>query len=123
MRGSNTYARSNVCGNDEKAINERDGDIYGASAVKRENKNWQSNVFGGAKSEESMRKRLGKGDKGREGLFGDTMDKDAYAKKVSLAGVISQKGDTRAPTFNDAPDFERRNKELWGNSSYEPLKN
>ena len=124
MRDSKTFTRSNVIGNNENAINERDGTTVGASAVKRDNNNWQSNVFSGPKSNESTRKRLGKGDKGRDGLFGDSMEKDAYAKKTNLAGIISQKGETRPPVFNESADFERRNKELYGDSStYEPSKN
>jgi hypothetical protein len=50
MRGSNTYAGSNVIGNNDAAINERDGTTVGASAVKRDNNNWQSNVFSGPKN-------------------------------------------------------------------------
>ena len=118
MRNNNTYARSNVIGNDDDAARDRDGNIHGAQNVNRDNKNWQSTVFAGPKMEQSNRVRLGKGDKGRDGLFGNTMDDDAYAKKTSLAGAISQKEGTRAPVFDQSADFERKNRELWGNSNY-----
>lgn len=65
MRQSNTFARSNVIGNDEAAIKKTDGNIINGSNVVRHDKNWQSNVFGGPKQEQSKRVRLNKEDKGR----------------------------------------------------------
>jgi hypothetical protein len=46
-------------------------------------------VFAGPKQEEVKRKVLNFNDKGRDGLFGNTEEPDAYAKKTSLAATIS----------------------------------
>ena len=95
--------------------------IHNASNVKREEKNWGSSVFAGPKMEQSTRVKLNRNDKGREGLFGDSMDKDAYQKKTNLAAAISTKEVTRAPIFDNSAADERKAKELHGNSSYAPI--
>lgn len=46
MRQSNTFARSNVLGNDEAALKMKDGDLHHPISTRVEN-NWQSNVFSG----------------------------------------------------------------------------
>jgi hypothetical protein len=95
--------------------------IHGASNVKRDEKNWGSSVFAGPKIEQSKRQVLNRNDKGREGLFGDTMEKDAYQKKTNLAAAISTREATRAPEFDYSTTDERKNRELYGNSSYNPV--
>jgi hypothetical protein len=75
-------------------------------------------VFGGPKIEQSKRERLNHNDKGRDGLFGNTMEKDAYAKKTTFAAEISTKEATRGPDFANAGAEERKNQELYGGSSY-----
>lgn len=61
-------------------------------------------------------------DKGKDGLFGNSMDKDAYQRRINLAGAMSTKGETRPPVFDDSTTNERKNRELYGNSNYEPPK-
>ena len=95
--------------------------IHGASTVKRDEKNWGSSVFAGPKIEPSKRTKLNRNDKGREGLFGDSMDKDAYQKKTNLAAAISTREATRPPAFDQSAADERKNRELYGNSAYEPV--
>ena len=46
------------------------------------------------------RKRLGNGDKGAEGLFGNNEEADARQRKINFAGSLSQKGVTREPEFD-----------------------
>ena len=94
--------------------------IHNAQNVTRHDKNWQSSVFAGPKMEESKRKKLNFNDKGRDGLFGDTMEKDAYERKVNLAGEINQREQTRAPQFDESAAEQRRVRELYGNSAYDP---
>ena len=65
--------------------------------------------------------KLNRQDKGREGLFGNTMDPDAYEKKTSLAAAISQKESTRDPVFDQTADYDRKTRELYGNSNYNPI--
>lgn len=89
--------------------------------MNRNEKHWGSSVFAGPKNEASKRTRLNHNDKGREGLFGDTMDRDAYQKKTNLAAAISTKEDTRPPNFDKAGADERKNRELYGNSNYDPV--
>lgn len=45
-----------------------------------------------------------------------------WQKKKNIAGVISQKEKTRPVAFDQTQDFERKNRELYGNSKYEPSK-
>ena len=118
-RQSNTFARSNVLGNPEVDANQVN--IHGASNVNRNEKHWGSSVFAGPKSEQSKRTRLNHNDKGREGLFGDTMERDAYQKKTNLAAAISTKEATRPPNFDNSMADERKNRELYGNSAYDPV--
>jgi hypothetical protein len=73
-------------------------------------------VFAGPKNEQSKRVKLNRDDKGREMLFGDSMDKDAYQKKTNLAGAISTREPPREPTFDNSTSDQRRNKELYGTS-------
>jgi len=98
----------------------KDGSIHNASKVVRQDKNWQSNVFAGPKIEESKRKRLNHNDKGKAELFGDSMEQDAYNKRTNLAAAISQKEKTRPPVFDNSNPDDRRQKELYGNSNYQP---
>ena len=79
-------------------------------------------MFAGPKNEQTNFKKLNKNDKGREGLFGDTQEKDAYERKVNLAAVISQKESTRAPVFDSSTADERKMREQYGNSNYQPQK-
>jgi len=109
-------------GNAEDAHKDQDGHIHNASKITRNENKWQSNVFGEPKPEESKRRLLNQTDKGREGLFGDSMEKDAYQKKTNLAAAISQKESTRPPVFDERAADERKNRELYGNSNYEPVK-
>jgi hypothetical protein len=95
--------------------------IHGASNVTRNEKNWGSSVFAGPKIEPSKRQKLNRNDKGREGLFGDTMDKDAYQKKTNLAAAISTKEATRPPAFDQSAADQRKERELYGNSNYQPI--
>lgn len=78
-------------------------------------------MFAGPKNEQSKRVRLNPSDKGREGLFGDSMDQDAYQKKTNLAAAISTREPTREPTFDKAAADERKARELYGNSNYAPI--
>ena len=48
MRQSNTFARSNVIGNDEAALKQSDGTLHHALSTRKE-ENWRSDVFGGPK--------------------------------------------------------------------------
>lgn len=49
------------------------------------------------------------------------MDQDAYQKKTNLAAAISTKEATREPNFDNAAAEERKNRELYGASNYEPI--
>ena len=70
MRGSRTFAPSNVLGNEESATKKLDGNLHHAITTRNE-PNWSSNVFAGAKPEVTRRKNLARGDAGRGGLYGD----------------------------------------------------
>jgi hypothetical protein len=61
-------------------------------------------------------------DKGRDTLFGDCEPADAYQKKTNLAGVMSTKEETRPPVFDQTAADERKMRELYGNSNYQPVK-
>lgn len=100
---------------------ESNGTSNASKAVNRNEKNWQSSVFAGPKIEPSKRTRLNKNDKGREALFGDTMEPDAYQKKTNLAAAISTREATREPQFDNAAAEERKARELYGNSAYAPI--
>lgn len=78
-------------------------------------------MFGGPVSEQSKRTKLNRNDKGREGLFGDTMDRDAYERKTNLAAELSTREATRPPTFDNSTTDERKNKELYGSSNFNPV--
>ena len=77
MRQSNTFARSNVLGNDEAALKMRDGDLHHPISTRVEN-NWQSNVFSGPQQNPINRKVLAKGDAGKDGLWGNDGGRDTY---------------------------------------------
>ncbi len=96
QRENATFARSNVLGTAEDS-NEVP---QGSAAVKRDEKNWQSSVFAGPKIEPAKRTKLNRNDKGREGLFGNSMDPDAYQKPTNLAAAISTREPTREPNFD-----------------------
>ena len=108
-------------GNDAAAQKENDGDLHHAISTRDENK-WQSNVFAGPKPDKLHRKNLEPAAQGKAGLYGDKDDKMDWWKPVSFAGEISQKEKTREVAFKEAPDYERKNKELYGNSLYAPTK-
>lgn len=120
QRQTATFARSNVLGNVEDA-GANTVAIHNASNVKRDEKHWGSSVFAGPKIEQSKRVRLNNNDKGREGLFGDSMDKYAYEKQTNLAAAISTREETKPPKFDQAAADERKARELYGNSNYKPL--
>lgn len=118
IRENATYGRSNVLGLDAD-----NNSTNGNATMTRNEKNWQSSVFAGPKIEASKRPRLNNKDKGREGLFGDSMEKDAYQKKTNLAAAISSREATRGPVFDQSGADERKARELYGNSSYAPVGN
>jgi hypothetical protein len=70
QRHQNTYARSNVLGNDDAATKERDGGLHNAISTRKET-NWSSNVFADPQLNPINRKKLGREDNGRAGLYGD----------------------------------------------------
>jgi hypothetical protein len=57
MRQSNTFARSDVLGQDEQAVKRGDGNLHNAISTRKEGK-WESSVFKGPTENVSMRKRL-----------------------------------------------------------------
>ena len=85
----NATTKSNVFGGDSSKANNYT--INGAQNVTRQDKNWESNVFKGPQNTQSTRTKLSKGDKGREGLFGNSMEPDAYQKRTSVAAAFSSK--------------------------------
>lgn len=89
--------------------------------VRRQEKNWGSSVFKGPKNEQVKRTKLNHGDKGRDGLFGDTMDQDAYQKRTNIAAAFSTKEPTKDPKFDNSAADDRKMKELYGNSNYTPV--
>jgi hypothetical protein len=80
MRQSNTFARSNVIGNDEAALKMRDGALHHPISTRQE-ANWKSDVFSGPKQNPTNRKILAKGDAGKGGLWGDDGGDGTYQKK------------------------------------------
>jgi hypothetical protein len=57
MRQSNTFARSNVLGQDDGAVRKGDGQLHHAISTRKEGK-WESSVFKGPTENVSTRKRL-----------------------------------------------------------------
>lgn len=57
MRQSNTFARSNVLGQDDGAVKQGDGQLHKAISTRKEGK-WESSVFKGPIENVSTRKRL-----------------------------------------------------------------
>lgn len=49
------------------------------------------------------------------------MDADAYQKKTNLAAAISTREGPKEPNFDDSAAEERKNRELYGDSNYNPL--
>lgn len=70
MRESRNFAPSDVLGNEDRAVKQLDGNLHHAITTRNE-PNWSSNVFAGAKPEGTRRKNLARGDAGRGGLYGD----------------------------------------------------
>ena len=124
-RGQNTYTPSNVMGNQEHAHKNTDKEFsYGLNKktgnVARDEAKWQSNVFAAPQQNPVNRKLISQNDKGRDGLFGNNEEKDAYMKKKNLAGEMSIKEATRPPVFDDKAAEERKQAELYGTSKYAP---
>lgn len=69
-RTQKTFERSNVLGNDDAATKQKDGALHNANSTRKEN-NWRSNVFADAKLDSPTRKKLGRADNGKAGLYGD----------------------------------------------------
>ena len=88
--------------------------------MRRAEGKWESSVFKGPLNEQSKRAKLSR-DKGRDALFGNSGEPDAYQRKTNLAAAISTKESTRPPQFNEDTAINRRTQELYGNSAYEPL--
>ena len=109
LRQSNTFARSNVMGNDEPALKQGDGNIHHPITTRNE-RNWNSNVFAGAKPEELRRKNLARGDAGRGGLYGD--QDEQWNKKQNLAGAFKRETEVKYQVEVAAND--RKLKELHG---------
>lgn len=107
QRTNPTHAKSNVLGNSDDA-NSNSYSIQNASNVKRAEGKWESNVFKGPLNEQSKRTKLGRGDKGRDGLFGNSGEADAYQRKTTFAAAMSTKEETRPPKFNEEAAINRR---------------
>lgn len=91
--------------------------------VTRQEDRWQSNVFAESQLDKINRRVLSKGDAGRGGYYGDEKSQDIWQRRQeTFAGVVSQKQNTRPPQFDDSGADDRKMKELYGNSHYEPLK-
>lgn len=118
QRNTNTYAPSDVMGNNESAHKHTDGHIHNAQIVTRVENKWQSNVFGEAIVEKSNRRKLGGEALGNEAYFGVNGEKDQFARKVNFAGTMSQKEQTREPQFDKTAADERLYREVYGNSKY-----
>ena len=43
-----------------------------------------------------------------------------WQRKTNLAGVVSQKKENTGPKFDETPGYDRKNRELYGNSAYAP---
>lgn len=98
-----------------------DGGLHKPISTRNENK-WQSNVFGEPIQNPVTRKKLGQADNGRAGLYGDNDMGDTYQKRTTFASTISKKEETRPVKFEDKDANERKMKELYGNSGYQPQK-
>ena len=94
QRQSNTFARSNVIGNDDAATKMADGELHKPISTRQE-ANWRSDVFSGPKQNPTNRKVLSKGDAGKGGLWGDDGGSDCYVKKGNMAGALSKKTEIR----------------------------
>jgi len=122
VRENGTFGRSAVLGSGSQEVEVSTNEFHNAQNVKRDDQKWKSSVFGGPVAEQSKKKKLNFNDKGRDGLFGNSMEPDAYAKKTNLAATISTKEPTRDPIFDNSADHERKARELYGNSNYKPPK-
>lgn len=58
-------------------------------------------------NEQSKRTKLSR-DKGRDALFGNTAEADAYQRKTNFAAAVSSKEETRPPTFKEDAAINRR---------------
>jgi hypothetical protein len=54
------------------------------------------------------RKKLGRVDNGRGGLYGDDHGSVNWEKKANLAGDLSRKEATRPPKFDEKPAEDRK---------------
>jgi|APSaa5957512535_1039671.scaffolds.fasta_scaffold50075_3 hypothetical protein len=104
-------------GNDEAAIKTKDGILHNSISTRKET-NWQSNVFADPKLDQPTRKKLGREDNGRQGLYGDEHGSDNWQAKRSFAADMSKKEPTRPPVFDEKAADDRKMKELYGNSGY-----
>jgi hypothetical protein len=77
MRQSNTFARSNVLGQDDGAVKKGDGQLHNSVSTRKEAK-WESTVFGGPTEAVSRRRLLAKEGAGKGGLYGDTEGSEAW---------------------------------------------
>lgn len=77
MRNSNTYARSNVMGNDDAATKKQDGQMHSKISTRKEAK-WESTVFGDPTQNPCNRRKLGREDNGRGGLYGDNEGSETW---------------------------------------------
>lgn len=102
-RQSNTFARSNVIGNDEAALKQRDGALHNAISTRKETK-WESNVFSGPKQNAVTRKDLAPQNAGRSGLYGDVEGSESWQKKTNLAGALAKKVAPRPQTTTQADE-------------------
>ena len=110
-------------GNDEGAVKEKDGVEKLAYNINRNEKRWESNVFAEPEIAKSNRRNLAPAAQGKSGLYGDVDDKTDWTKPKPIAAVISQKDDYAKPLdVIENTDYERKSKELYGNSSYKPVK-
>ena len=119
QRQSNTFARSDVLGNDEAAQKQKDGALHHAISTRDEN-NWQSNVFAGPKQNPTNRKVLSKAGAGKDGLWGNDGGADTYQKKQNLAGALSKK--TAPKEIPKSSADERKMKELYGENAVRSVK-
>lgn len=120
QRNTNTFAASDVMGNNELAHKCTDGHIHNAQTVTRQHDKWQSNVFGDPIVEKSNRKKLGGDAQGKDAYFGSNGEKDQFSRKVNFAGTMSQKEVTREPQFDKTAADERLYREVYGNSKHQP---
>lgn len=96
-------------GNDQPAIKTGDGELHHPISTRQE-KNWGSHVFAGAKPDRLTRKNLARGDAGRGGLYGDTVE-DLHPRQ-NLAGAFKRE---TAPKYQvEVAANDRKLKELHG---------